>query len=160
MGPEAIYYLPKLSLIPYLAYACRKGSGEPAQKGRFIRVIAVHFCNKYHRLDCMFHALSTISSTEYSLLFDAISTKILCASSYTIYSKTCLKPPLSKRLKLVFKTNYRLIQVKRIAECSKGTILQYFRPSLSYHLPLRSLLCLFLSGRLRQVLLYICTNSL
>ena len=25
------------------------------------------------------------------------------------------------------------MQVKRIAECSKGSILQYFRPSLSYH---------------------------
>ena len=31
------------------------------------------------------------------------------------------------------KTNYRLMQVKSIAECSKGSILQYFRPSLSYH---------------------------
>ena len=38
-----------------------------------------------------------------------------------------------------------------IAECSKGSILQYFRPSLSYHLSLRSLLCLFLSGRFTQV---------
>ena len=36
------------------------------------------------------------------------------------------------------------------------SILQYLRPSLSYHLPLRSLFCLFLSGRLRQVLLYVC----
>ena len=35
------------------------------------------------------------------------------------------------------------------------SILQYFRPSLSYHLSLRPLFCLFLSGRLRQVLLYI-----
>ena len=30
------------------------------------------------------------------------------------------------------KTNYRLMQVKSIAECSKGSILQYFRPSLIY----------------------------
>ena len=44
---------------------------------------------------------------------------------------------------LVFKTNYRLMQVVSIAECSKGSILQYFRPSLSYHLSLRSLFCLF-----------------
>ena len=36
-----------------------------------------------------------------------------------------------------------------------GSILQYFKPSLSYHLSLRSLFCLFLSGGLRQVLLYI-----
>ena len=35
-----------------------------------------------------------------------------------------------------------------------GTILQYFRPSLSYHLSLRSLFCLCLSGRFAQVLLY------
>ena len=40
-------------------------------------------------------------------------------------------------------TNYRLMQVKSIAECFKGSILQYFRPSLSYHLLLRSLFCLF-----------------
>ena len=54
---------------------------------------------------------------------------------------------------MVFNTNYRLMQVKRIAECSKGSILQFFRPTSSYHLSLRSVFCLFLSGRLRQVLL-------
>ena len=31
------------------------------------------------------------------------------------------------------------MQVKSIAECSKGSILQYFRPSLCDNLPLRSL---------------------
>ena len=45
---------------------------------------------------------------------------------------------------MVFKTDYCLMQVKSIAECSKGSILQYFRSSLSYHLPLKPLLCLFL----------------
>ena len=59
-----------------------------------------------------------------------------------------------KEPKLVFKTIYRLMQVKSIAECSPWSILQYFRPSLSYHLPLRSLFCLFLNGRFTQVLLY------
>ena len=39
-----------------------------------------------------------------------------------------------KDQKLVLKTNYCLMQVKSIAECSKGSILQYFRPSFSYHL--------------------------
>ena len=66
---------------------------------------------------------------------------------------------LKKTQKLVFKTNYRLMQVKSIAECSKGSILQYFRaecskgvirqyfrPSLSYQLSLRHLFCLLLSG--------------
>ena len=56
--------------------------------------------------------------------------------------------------KLVSKTNNRLMQVKSIAECSKGSILQYCRSSLSYHLSLRSLICLFLSGRLRHGLRY------
>ena len=36
------------------------------------------------------------------------------------YSKTCVERPLSKRPKIVFKTNYRLMQVKSIGECSKG----------------------------------------
>ena len=34
------------------------------------------------------------------------------------------------------------------------SILQCFRPSLSYHLSLRPVFCLYLSGSLRQVLLY------
>ena len=46
------------------------------------------------------------------------------------------------------------MQVKSIAEYSKGSILQYFRPSLSYQLSLRPLFSLFLSVPLRQVLLY------
>ena len=51
------------------------------------------------------------------------------------------------------------MQVKSIAECSKS-ILQYFRPSLSYHLSIRPLFCLFLSGHLRQVLLYLLLLSM
>ena len=46
------------------------------------------------------------------------------------YSKTCLKQlsgHSKEDQKLVFKTEYRLMQVK--------SILQYFRPSFSYHLP-------------------------
>ena len=39
----------------------------------------------------------------------------------------------------------RLMQVNSIAECSKESILQFFRPELSYHLSLRSLFCLSLS---------------
>ena len=41
------------------------------------------------------------------------------------YTKACVKQPLSKDQKLVFKINYRLMQVKSIAECSKWSILQY-----------------------------------
>ena len=55
---------------------------------------------------------------------------------------------------LVFKTNYDSMQVRSIAECSNGSILQYYRPSLSYQLSLRPLFCLFLSVCFTQVLLY------
>ena len=68
------------------------------------------------------------------------------------YGKTCLKPPLKK--KVFFKTDYGLMQIKSIAECS-WNILQYFPPALSYHLALRPLFCLFLNGRSRQDLLYL-----
>ena len=67
-----------------------------------------------------------------------------------LYSKTCVKRPLSKSTKIGFQDQFSLKQVKSIAEC----FLQYFRPSVSYHLSLRSLFCLFLSGRFTQVLLY------
>ena len=71
---------------------------------------------------------------------------------YTV--KPVLRGPSKRRPKLIIKTDCRLMQVKSIAECSKGSILQYFQPSLSYHLSLRPLFCLFLSDRLRPVLLY------
>ena len=71
----------------------------------------------------------------------------------TTPSNLC-KTATLKKTKMVFKTDYRLMQVKSIAECSNGSILQYFRPSLSYQLSLRPLFCLFLSGRFTQVLLY------
>ena len=56
---------------------------------------------------------------------------------FTLFSKEyTVKPVLrinsKRRPKIGFKTNYSLMQVKSIAECSNGSILQYFRPSLSY----------------------------
>ena len=53
-------------------------------------------------------------------------TKVMTAGLRVRYSKTCLKRPLMKKTKMVFKTDYRLMQVKSIAECSKGSTLQYF----------------------------------
>ena len=69
---------------------------------------------------------------------NSLSGPFLCCLK-THCSKICLKRPLKKDQKLAFKTNYLLMQVKSIAECSRGSILQYFRPSLSYHLSLRHL---------------------
>ena len=69
------------------------------------------------------------------------------------YSKTCVKWPRQKDRKLVFKTNYRLIQLKSIAECSKENILQCFRTSLSYHYVIKIFVLSIFSGLLTGVLL-------
>ena len=62
---------------------------------------------------------------------------------FQMYRKTWVIWILSKKdQNVAFKTNYRLMQVKTII----GSILQYFRSSLSYHL-----FCLLLSGRFTQV---------
>ena len=102
--------------------------------------------------------------------------------SLTKPQKNLCKTDTLKNRKLAFKINYRLMQVESIAECSKGSILQCFRPSLghlchldicffpifelpfyigftvrpalSYHLSLRSLFCPFLRGRLTSFLLF------
>ena len=45
-----------------------------------------------------------------------------------MYSKSCLKRPLKRRPKLVFKTNYCIMQVKSITECpSFNTGQKYYR---------------------------------
>ena len=82
-----------------------------------------------------------------------ISSAECSLSTFLIISvKPVLRATQKEDQKLVFKTDYCLMQVKSIAECSKRafwmlqeSILQYFRPSLSYHLSLRPLFCLFLS---------------
>ena len=53
----------------------------------------------------------------------------------------------------ILMTNGSLMKVKSIAECSKGSILQYFQPALSDNWSWKPIFCLFESGRFRQVLL-------
>ena len=74
----------------------------------------------------------------------------LCSWFVHLYSKTCLKWPLKKDDKLVSKTDYCLMQVKKQCRMPQESILQYFQPSLSYHFPLGPLF----SGCFSQVLLY------
>ena len=68
---------------------------------------------------------------------------------FKIYSKTCVKR--LKKTKNGFQDRLLLNAGQNIAECSKGSILQNFRPSLSYQLSLRHLFRLFLSGRLHRL---------
>ena len=70
------------------------------------------------------------------------------------YRKTCLKRPLKMKTKIGFQDRLSLNAGQKYCRMLQESILQYFRPSLSYHMPLRSLFCLFVSGPLRQVLLF------
>ena len=69
-------------------------------------------------------------------------------------SKTCLKRPLQKKTKLGFKTDYRLMQVKSIAECSKRAFCNT-STFIKLRIVIKTFVLSFLSGSLRQVLLYI-----
>ena len=73
----------------------------------------------------------------------------------TIYSKTCLKRLLKNKTKIVFQDQLSLNEGQKYCKLLQESILQYFWPSLSYHLYLRPLFCLFLSGCLKQVLLFL-----
>ena len=74
------------------------------------------------------------------------------------YSKTCLKWPPSKRPKIGFQDRLLLKAGQKYCRMLQESILQYFWPSLSYHLSLRPLFYLFLSGPFTQVLLYVTLN--
>ena len=65
------------------------------------------------------------------------------ASTHAYTVKPVLRGHKKRRPKMVLKTDYCLMKAKSIAECSKRSILQYFQPSLSYNLSLRSSFCLF-----------------
>ena len=64
------------------------------------------------------------------------------------YSKTCLMRSL-KKTKKIFMSSGRLMKVESIAECSP-----WLRPALSDNRSWKPILAFFLSGRLRQILLY------
>ena len=70
------------------------------------------------------------------------------------YSITCLERSPPKRPIIGFQDRLSLNASQKYCRMLQESILQYFRPALSYHLSLRPLFCLFLSGRSRQVLLY------
>ena len=83
---------------------------------------------------------------------------IYCAVIYIVYirtySKTCLKRLLSKRPQIGFQDQLSLNAGQKNCRMLQREHSAIFRPSLSYYLSLRSLFCLFLSGRFTQDLLY------
>ena len=77
----------------------------------------------------------------------------------TTYSKTCPKQHLKIRPKICFKDRLLLNSGQTYCRMLQVSILQYFRLALSYHLLSRSLFCLFLSGRFKKALLYLCKST-
>ena len=75
-----------------------------------------------------------------------------------LYDLSTVKPVLSghskRRPKVGFQDRLSLNAGQKFCRMLHESILQYFRLSLRYHWPLRPLFRLFLSGHLRQVLLF------
>ena len=76
---------------------------------------------------------------------------------FNMHSKTCVKWQLSKIKQIGFQGQLLLNAGQKYCKMLQGafcnTFHLHFRPSISYHSSLRSLFCLFLSGRFKQVLL-------
>ena len=70
----------------------------------------------------------------------------------SMYSKTCLKQPLKRRLTIGFQDRLLLNASQMYCKIFQRIILQYFRPALKYPLSLRPLFCQILSGHLRRIL--------
>ena len=67
-------------------------------------------------------------SHKNAFFFPGQRSRLLKCGQHLVYSKTCVKRPLSKRPKIGIQDQLSL------NACSKGSILQSFRPSLNYHL--------------------------
>ena len=78
--------------------------------------------------------------------------QLLCFGPYIV--KPVLSGHSKRRPKTGFKNPLSLNAVQKYCRMLQENTLQYCQPALSYHLSLRPLFCLFLSGRLRQVSLY------
>ena len=79
-------------------------------------------------------------------------------ASFSFTVKPALSGHSKRRPKIDFEDQLSLNAGQKYCRMLQESILQYFRPSLSYHLSLRPLCCLMLRGYLRQVLLYIVTS--
>ena len=69
-----------------------------------------------------------------------------------VIQQHCLKRPLMNRSKIDFQDRLLLNAGQKYCRMLQESILQNFRPTLSYHMSLKPLFCLFWSGLLRQVL--------
>ena len=95
------------------------------------------------------HSVAGLNSSLKEEMNTLESTHFRCLST--------VKPVLSGHSKKKIGFQYQLLlnAGQKYCRMLQESILQYFCPSLSYRLSLRPLFCLFLSGCLRQVVLYV-----
>ena len=113
-----------------LLYVRSEGSGKADHMRRLIRALATCGCNKYLNLTC-----------------------------WPIYSKTCVKRPLSERPKIGFHDQLSLNAGQKYCRMLQGdhsTILSTFIKLPLQDLSLRPLFCLLMSGHYTQVQVTVC----
>ena len=94
----------------------------------------------------LFNIFPSSTKTENSPYCHQVTTFL-----FTYNSKTCVKRPLSKYQNWFPRPIIAECRSKVLQNAPRGAICKYFRPSISYHLSLRSFFCPFLSGRFTQV---------
>ena len=79
----------------------------------------------------------------------------VCGFACHHFANLCKIATLKKTVNWFSRPIITLCRAKVLQNAPKGGILQYFRPSLSYQLSLRSLFCLLSSGRLHYKLVHV-----
>ena len=135
--PPNLWLLPTgLFTIAVTIKLVLSGHSKRIPKLGFLDRLSLNAVQKY----CRMHSAILLNCIKLPLVIKIVLVYFWMNAKDRFY---CLKRPLKKNQNLVFYTDYRLMQVKSIAECSKGSIRQYFWIALSYHLSLRSFLSIF-----------------
>ena len=96
--------------------------------------IRTHTNEKPHRCTLCGKSFSRLENLKIHNRSHTGKTSNLVITVKPVISGHADRPP-----KLVLNIDHPLMQIKSMAECSKGSILQYFRPSLSYHFSIKTL---------------------
>ena len=117
--------------------------------------VSTELCLSYSVIKTTFCSRSSLLKNRYKYI---LQKKMIQYYSFLLewYSKTCVKRPLSKRPKINFQYQLSLNASQKYCRMLQGDHSAVLS-TLSYHLSLRSLFCLFLSDRFSQVLLYVST---
>ena len=108
---RVLYFSLSIYVLSYFVYVSREGYGESTHLHRLDLTFSARQCDKYQNRICK----------RKSLL---INLSVMAIQLHLPIQKNLCKTADLK--KMVYKTKYRLMQVKSLAECSNGSIMQYF----------------------------------